>query len=49
MDSNFTDRRFTGTNVLVTGVAHWIIALADPQVTWVTGQVVGIDGGMSLT
>jgi NAD(P)-dependent dehydrogenase (short-subunit alcohol dehydrogenase family) len=30
-------------------VAHWIIAFADPQVTWVTGQVVGIDGGMSLT
>jgi NAD(P)-dependent dehydrogenase (short-subunit alcohol dehydrogenase family) len=30
-------------------VAHWIVALADPQVTWVTGQTVGIDGGMSLT
>jgi len=30
-------------------IAHWIIALADPRATWVTGQVVGVDGGMSLT
>jgi NAD(P)-dependent dehydrogenase (short-subunit alcohol dehydrogenase family) len=30
-------------------VAHWILALADPGVTWVTGAVLAIDGGMSLT
>jgi NAD(P)-dependent dehydrogenase (short-subunit alcohol dehydrogenase family) len=30
-------------------VAHWVIALADPTVTWVTGQVLSVDGGMSLT
>jgi NAD(P)-dependent dehydrogenase (short-subunit alcohol dehydrogenase family) len=29
-------------------VAQWIVAIADPGVTWVTGQVLGIDGGMSL-
>ena len=30
-------------------VARWIVAIADPTVTWVTGQVLSIDGGMSLT
>lgn len=29
-------------------VAHWIISLANPTVTWVTGQVITIDGGMEL-
>lgn len=29
-------------------VARWIVAIADPAVTWMTGQVLGIDGGMSL-
>jgi NAD(P)-dependent dehydrogenase (short-subunit alcohol dehydrogenase family) len=29
-------------------IVHWIVALADPSVTWVTGQVLSIDGGMSL-
>jgi NAD(P)-dependent dehydrogenase (short-subunit alcohol dehydrogenase family) len=30
-------------------VARWIVALADPSVTWLTGQVLSVDGGMSLT
>ena len=30
-------------------VCRWIVLLADPSVTWVTGQVISIDGGMSLT
>ena len=30
-------------------VCRWIVSLADPSVTWVTGQVFSIDGGMSLT
>jgi NAD(P)-dependent dehydrogenase (short-subunit alcohol dehydrogenase family) len=30
-------------------IVHWIVALADPSVTWVTGQVLSIDGGMGLT
>lgn len=30
-------------------VAHWIVQLADPTVTWVTGQVVGVDGGLVAT
>lgn len=30
-------------------VAHWIFAMADPGVTWMTGEILRIDGGMSLT
>lgn len=30
-------------------VARWVVTIADPSVTWVTGQVLSIDGGMSLT
>jgi NAD(P)-dependent dehydrogenase (short-subunit alcohol dehydrogenase family) len=30
-------------------VARWVVAIADPSATWVTGQVLSIDGGMSLT
>jgi NAD(P)-dependent dehydrogenase (short-subunit alcohol dehydrogenase family) len=30
-------------------VARWVVALADPSVTWLTGQVLSVDGGMSLT
>jgi NAD(P)-dependent dehydrogenase (short-subunit alcohol dehydrogenase family) len=30
-------------------VAHWIVALADPSVTWLTGQVLGVDGGVSVS
>lgn len=30
-------------------VARWVVQIADPSVTWMTGQVLSIDGGMSLT
>jgi len=30
-------------------IAHWIVAMADPSVTWMTGEILSIDGGMSLT
>ncbi len=30
-------------------VARWIVSVADPSVTWMTGNVLAIDGGMSLT
>jgi len=30
-------------------VARWIVSLSDPSVTWLTGTVFAIDGGMSLT
>ncbi len=30
-------------------VARWVVAIADPSATWVTGQVLSVDGGMSLT
>ena len=29
-------------------VARWVVALADPRAAWVTGQVISVDGGMSL-
>jgi NAD(P)-dependent dehydrogenase (short-subunit alcohol dehydrogenase family) len=30
-------------------VCRWIVQLSDPSVTWITGQIFGVDGGMSLT
>ena len=30
-------------------VARWVVSIADPGVTWLTGHVLAIDGGMSLT
>ena len=30
-------------------VAGWIARLADPSSTWLTGQVLGVDGGLALT
>ena len=30
-------------------VSRWAVALTDPSVTWLTGQVLSVDGGMSLT
>jgi NAD(P)-dependent dehydrogenase (short-subunit alcohol dehydrogenase family) len=30
-------------------VARWVVAIADPRATWVTGQVISIDGGMSIS
>ncbi len=30
-------------------VARWVVAIADPSTTWVTGQVLSVDGGLSLT
>ena len=29
-------------------VARWVVALADPAADWVTGQIIGVDGGFSL-
>ncbi len=30
-------------------LARWMVAISDPGVTWVTGAILAIDGGMSLT
>ncbi|MGP4020065.1 SDR family NAD(P)-dependent oxidoreductase [Saccharopolyspora sp. 5N708] len=32
-----------------TEVAEWIVRLADPTTTWLTGQVLTVDGGLELT
>jgi len=29
-------------------VAHWMVAMSDPAVTFMTGAIVNVDGGMSL-
>jgi NAD(P)-dependent dehydrogenase (short-subunit alcohol dehydrogenase family) len=29
-------------------IAHWIVLVADPTSTWMTGQILSVDGGMSL-
>jgi NAD(P)-dependent dehydrogenase (short-subunit alcohol dehydrogenase family) len=31
-----------------TDIARWIVALADPSADWITGQVIGVDGGFAL-
>lgn len=38
-----------GRMAQVDEVARWIVAVADPSVTWMTGAILAIDGGMSLT
>ncbi|WP_235990327.1 SDR family oxidoreductase [Streptomyces ureilyticus] len=30
-------------------IAPWILRLADPASTWLTGQVLTVDGGLELT
>jgi NAD(P)-dependent dehydrogenase (short-subunit alcohol dehydrogenase family) len=30
-------------------VARWLLIVADPSVIWLTGQVIGVDDGMSVT
>ncbi|MFD0501844.1 SDR family NAD(P)-dependent oxidoreductase [Streptomyces chiangmaiensis] len=30
-------------------VARWIVALADPEASWITGQILAVDGGMSVS
>ena len=29
-------------------IAKWIVAISAPSVTWITGQILSVDGGMSL-
>lgn len=47
--ARFTARVPLGRMASADEIAHWIVALADPSVTWMTGEILSIDGGMSLT
>jgi NAD(P)-dependent dehydrogenase (short-subunit alcohol dehydrogenase family) len=29
-------------------IADWILRLADPESTWLTGQILTVDGGLEL-
>lgn len=44
---SFTKQVPLGRWARIEEVTRWVVALADPGVTWVTGQVFSIDGGMS--
>jgi NAD(P)-dependent dehydrogenase (short-subunit alcohol dehydrogenase family) len=37
-----------GRRGTVEDVAYWIVALASPSAAWVTGQVMSVDGGLSI-
>ncbi|MFT3699932.1 MAG: SDR family oxidoreductase [Kofleriaceae bacterium] len=45
----FTAQVPLGRMASMAEVARWIVHLADPSVTWITGHVFAVDGGMSLT
>jgi NAD(P)-dependent dehydrogenase (short-subunit alcohol dehydrogenase family) len=47
--AHFTKQVPLGRMASTEEVCRWIVSLADPAVTWVTGQVISVDGGMSLT
>jgi NAD(P)-dependent dehydrogenase (short-subunit alcohol dehydrogenase family) len=47
--AQFTSQVPLGRMASADEIAHWIVALADPSVTWMTGAILSIDGGMGLT
>lgn len=47
--ARFTAQVPLGRMATADEIARWIVAVADPSVTWMTGHVLAIDGGMSLT
>lgn len=49
LKARFTARVPLGRMASADEIAHWIVALADPSVTWMTGEILSIDGGMGLT
>ena len=48
--SDATKERFAREMGLATSdeVAKWIVAISAPSVTWITGQIFSVEGGMSL-
>ena len=49
MKAQFTPQVPLGRMALTEEIATWIVHIADPSVTWMTGEILAIDGGMSLT
>ena len=47
--AQFTSQVPLGRMASADEVARWIVAIAEPSVTWMTGAILPIDGGMSLT
>jgi NAD(P)-dependent dehydrogenase (short-subunit alcohol dehydrogenase family) len=47
--AKFTAQVPLGRMASAAEIAHWIVSVADPAVTWMTGHILAIDGGMSLT
>lgn len=45
----FTNQVPLGRMATTAEVARWIVHAGDPSVTWMTGHILNIDGGMSLT
>ncbi|MEN2987173.1 hypothetical protein WG926_02585 [Tistrella sp. BH-R2-4] len=42
------DLRTVELDVLPVSLIRWIVKLAEPESSWVTGQVIGADGGLGL-
>jgi NAD(P)-dependent dehydrogenase (short-subunit alcohol dehydrogenase family) len=49
MKEAFTRKVPLGRMANTEEIARWVVALAAPEAAWVTGQVLSVDGGMSLT
>ena len=47
--AQFTSQVPLGRMASADEVARWIVAISEPSVTWMTGNILAIDGGMSLT
>jgi NAD(P)-dependent dehydrogenase (short-subunit alcohol dehydrogenase family) len=44
-----SDRVPLGRRGTADEIAAWIVSLASPAASWVTGQVIAVDGGMNIS
>jgi NAD(P)-dependent dehydrogenase (short-subunit alcohol dehydrogenase family) len=49
MKAQLTARTPLGRMASADEVARWIVTIADPSVTWLTGEILAFDGGFGLT